>query len=271
MAGVQIIGYKAFNKDLTCRDFKYKMGQTYDLPKTDIKVCRNGFHFCKFPLDTWGYYPDIINNRYAKIEAKDRVETEGNKSSTNNITILKELTLDELVRDQINLINATIGGDNNQLASSGYNSKLASSGDNSKLASSGYSDQLASSGYNSQLASSGDNSKLASSGDNSKLASSGDDSKLASSGDNSKLASSGYNSKLELSGINSIGANIGLKGRVKGFQNNWIVLVEYDNNGVIKEIYRAKIGKHKIKGQLIQANTWYWIENGELKREVSNG
>ena len=226
MAGVQIIGYKAFNKDLTCRDFKYKMGQTYDLPKTDIKVCRNGFHFCKFPLDTWGYYPDIINNRYAKIEAKDRVETEGNKSSTNNITILKELTLDELVRDQINLINATIGGDNNQLASSGYNSKLASSGD---------------------------------------------DSKLASSGDNSKLASSGYNSKLELSGINSIGANIGLKGRVKGFQNNWIVLVEYDNNGVIKEIYRAKIGKHKIKGQLIQANTWYWIENGELKREVSNG
>jgi hypothetical protein len=151
-------------------------------------------------------------------------------------------------------------GYNSQLASSGYNSKLASSGYNSQLASSGYNSKLASSGYNSQLASSGNNSKLASSGDYSQLASSGYNSQLASSGYNSQLASSGYNSQLEINGANSVGANIGIKGMIKGKIGCWITLAEYDDNYKIKCVSSAKIDGKKIK-----EDTWYKLVNKKFK------
>ena len=41
-------------------------------------------------------------------------------------------------------------------------------------------------------------------------------SQLAASGDNSQLAASGNSSKLELNGLKSVGANIGVNGKIKG-------------------------------------------------------
>ena len=35
----------------------------------------------------------------------------------------------------------------------------------------------------------------------------------------------------------------------------------------IKDIHRAKVGKHIIKGVKIQADTAYWFEDGILKSE----
>lgn len=49
-----IKGYKGFNPDLTCREFKYEVGKEYD---TDKAVsCEKGFHFCKNPFDVLGFY-----------------------------------------------------------------------------------------------------------------------------------------------------------------------------------------------------------------------
>lgn len=50
-----IKSYKGFNKDMTCRDFKYEIGETYEI-EGDIKACRNGFHACEYPLDVFSYY-----------------------------------------------------------------------------------------------------------------------------------------------------------------------------------------------------------------------
>lgn len=36
-------GYKAFNKGLTCRNFKYEVGKTYE--EQELGLCRKGFHF----------------------------------------------------------------------------------------------------------------------------------------------------------------------------------------------------------------------------------
>ena len=159
-------------------------------------------------------------------------------------------------------------GDNSKLAASGDGSKLAASGDWSKLAASGDWSKLAASGYNSQLAASGDNSKLAASGYNSKLAASGDGSQLAASGDGSQLAASGYNSKLaasgdlsqlELNGLKSVGANIGINGKIKGKKGNWIVLAEYDETFLPLCVKSAQIDGEKIK-----EDTFYQLKNGEF-------
>lgn len=44
----QIKAFKAFDKDLICRDFKYEVGKEYTCDK-DIKVCEKGFHACENP------------------------------------------------------------------------------------------------------------------------------------------------------------------------------------------------------------------------------
>ncbi|MFI3298746.1 MAG: hypothetical protein R3Y49_02970 [Rikenellaceae bacterium] len=57
---VSFEGFKAFNADMTCRDFKYNIGETYE--QGDAKLCNHGFHFCKFPLDIFEYHPLIDND-----------------------------------------------------------------------------------------------------------------------------------------------------------------------------------------------------------------
>lgn len=46
--------YKGFIKNMTCRGFQYKEGETYTTDRA--KVCDCGFHACEHPLDCFGYY-----------------------------------------------------------------------------------------------------------------------------------------------------------------------------------------------------------------------
>ena len=46
--------YKGFNKDMTCRGFQFKEGETYEEP--EAKLCTSGFHACLNPLDCFMYY-----------------------------------------------------------------------------------------------------------------------------------------------------------------------------------------------------------------------
>lgn len=55
-----VVGYKAFKKDLICRNFKYKVGETFT-ESGGIKLCNKGFHFCQNPLDIFDYY-DLVND-----------------------------------------------------------------------------------------------------------------------------------------------------------------------------------------------------------------
>ena len=60
MEGIK--GYKVFNPDWTCRDFKYEVGNTYE-EDVDPSVCDKGFHFCKLPKDCFNYYLFDPNNK----------------------------------------------------------------------------------------------------------------------------------------------------------------------------------------------------------------
>ena len=89
-----MIGYKAFNKDLTCRGFQYEIGKTYSIKGLPI-LCQTGFHFCKNIADTYRYYPMSDNTRICKIEAIGEIVTKDNiKYCTNKIKILEEITND---------------------------------------------------------------------------------------------------------------------------------------------------------------------------------
>ena len=90
-------GYKAFNPGWKCRDFQYEIGKTYELPEGQtLKMCECGFHFCKNPIDVFGYYPMNESVLIAKVEALGEIQQEGTKYVTDKIKIVREFTRNEL-------------------------------------------------------------------------------------------------------------------------------------------------------------------------------
>nr|WP_279196075.1 hypothetical protein [Ralstonia mannitolilytica] len=198
-----VVAYKAFNKDLTCRDFQFEIGKTYE-HQGKVEACSSGFHACENPMDTWSYY-DLTDSRFCAVEMSGEISrhADDSKIAAARITIKAELSLPQIITDAIQwVMNISKNAEGAETAS-GYSSNLAASGKYSKLAASGYSSNLAASGDSSKLAASGDSSNLAASGDYSNLAASGNYSKLAASGNYSKLAASGNYSKLAALGYSS--------------------------------------------------------------------
>ena len=89
-------GYKGFDKDLKCRGFQYEIGEEYE-HKGDIKLCKEGFHFCKSIIDVKDYY-DITDENYrlCEIEASGEVIEGDNKCVTNKIKIIREISKEEI-------------------------------------------------------------------------------------------------------------------------------------------------------------------------------
>ena len=91
-----IKGFKVFNPDWTCRNFQYKVGETYH-HNGEIGLCEAGFHFCQVASDCFSYYSFNPNNKVAEVEAIGLTETQGNKSVTNCIRIIREIPWQELL------------------------------------------------------------------------------------------------------------------------------------------------------------------------------
>ena len=89
-------GYKVFNPDWTCRGFQYEVGQTYEEDVTP-KNCIRGFHFCEMAVDCFNYYSFDPNNKVAEVLALGEVDTDGIKSCTNKIQIVREILWEELL------------------------------------------------------------------------------------------------------------------------------------------------------------------------------
>lgn len=93
-----MIAYKGFNKDLSCTRgkgvFKYKIGKTYK--ENEAKCAHNGFHCVEEPIEVLSWY-EGYGARYCMVSAAGDVNEDGNnKISCTEMTILKELTLEQL-------------------------------------------------------------------------------------------------------------------------------------------------------------------------------
>ena len=84
--------YKAFEEDLTCRNFHYEIGKTYTM-KSKPKICSRGYHFCKTIADVYRFYPTDEHTRVCEVEPLGTIVTdeEGMKFATNKIRIVKEI------------------------------------------------------------------------------------------------------------------------------------------------------------------------------------
>ena len=273
-----IKGYKAFNKDMTCKEFTYEEGKEYEI-KEAIKICVTGFHFCTNPLDCLGYY-DLIDSNFHEVESLGETQThpDDSKVVTNRIKIGAKLDLRAYIKASFDFLwescnnkeeasgesaQLAASGDSAQLAAGGNSAQLAASGYSAKLAASGNFAKLAASGYSAKLAASGDSAKLAAGGYSAQLAASGNFAKLAASGESAQLAASGDSAKLELTGGYSVGAGIGINNKIKAKKGDWITLAEwrYDDNKYIPLCVKSA----QVDGTILKEDVWYVLREGEFK------
>ena len=90
-------GFKIFKHDWTC------MGKQYTCPgrfieEGKLEVCGHGMHFCQTANDCFNYYSFDSRNKVAEVIAYGEVVTDGDKSCTDKLEIVREIPWEEVLR-----------------------------------------------------------------------------------------------------------------------------------------------------------------------------
>ena len=159
-----ITSYKAFDKNMKCRDFQYEVGKEYEMDG-EIKCCNRGFHACKSPIEVWDYY-DMLNSRFAEVEQSGKIDEEekSTKICSSRIKIKAELKLADIINIGVEWLKDITSPskikEDGVLNDNGYRRKqIGSSGDSAKIGSSGDYAQIDSTGEDSVIMCAGNESK----------------------------------------------------------------------------------------------------------------
>ena len=236
--------YKAFDKDLSCRGFKYEVGKEYE-ETGDIKACEKGFHACPYPLDVFGYYAPA-GSRFCEVEQSGKIDgSESDKVCSSKIRIGAELDIRGLVKAAVSFVKERCTNECN--AEPG---KPATAGDRGAATAGNYG---AATAGDSGAATAG-NYGAATAG-NYGAATAGD-SGAATAGNYGAATARGKAS----TGSNGLSVARGNNVRVKGGIGSILVIAEEREDTYDIVDWKAVL----VDGEVVKADTWYRLENGEL-------
>ena len=272
----KIKAYKAFDKDLSCRGFKYEVGKEYE-ETGDIKVCEKGFHACPYPLDVFGYYAPA-GSRFCEVEQSGKInDSKSDKVCSSKIRIGAELDIRGLVKAAISYVKERCTNECNAepgkpatagyrgAATAGYrgaatagNRGAATAGD-SGAATAGY--RGAATAGDSGAATAGDSG--AATAGNSGAATAGD-SGAATAGYRGAATAGNYGAATARgkasTGSNGLSVARGKNVQVKGGIGAILVIAEERDDTYDIVDWKAVV----VDGEVVKADTWYRLENGEL-------
>ena len=133
----QIIAYKGFNADLTCRDFQFQIGETYT-HDGKVEACASGFHACENPMGVFNYYNPT--SRFAIVECSGEISkgSDGDsKIACGSIHIKSEIGLPTLISKAVDLILSKIKWDTAKESNTGDQSAATNTGDQSAATNTG--------------------------------------------------------------------------------------------------------------------------------------
>lgn len=138
----EIVAYKAFDADWTCRGYKYEIGQTYR-HHGDIEMCGAGFHACEHPLDCLIYYP--ATGQLAEVVLSGEVlrDSDDTKICAAEITIRAVLTLGDFIQRAVQRVFDRARPEDTEHAT-GHRGAASATGDSGAASATGeYSSALA--------------------------------------------------------------------------------------------------------------------------------
>ena len=104
--------YKGTNKDMKCRGFQYKLGETAVFDG-EPHLCEAGLHACEQPIDVLNHYTPN-ESRYFEAEAEEvsaERESSDSKIVAKKMTLKAEIGVPGLVKAQIEYVKSQIGFD----------------------------------------------------------------------------------------------------------------------------------------------------------------
>ena len=234
----EIIAYKGFNQDWTCRGYQYEMGKTYE-HKGDVKTCESGFHSCEYPLDVFSYYAPC-ESKFAVVKASGKISKDGDDSkiASAKITVEAEINIPEMVKKAVNWIKDKIDWDNAKETNAGDRSAATNTGDQSAATNTGDQSAATNTGYQSAA---------------------------TNTGDWSAATNTGNRSAAKVSGKHSVAAALGENSKAKAGAGGAIVCVYRNDDGDLIHIKASKVGENNIK-----ADTWYTLDSDGEFVEVDN-
>ena len=282
--------YKGFDKDLKCRDFQYEIGKEYKEDKA--QVCNCGFHSCLNPMDVFNYYPPTDDNgnlnRFCEVEIPKKMDksVDDSKVATKKIKIEAEIGLKGLIEAGVKFIFSKVDFENNKTSNDEDYSAATNTGYWSAATNTGYWSAATNTGYRSAATNTGDYSAATNTGDYSAATNTGNYSAATNTGDQSAATNTGYRSAATNTGNYSVATNTGdwsaatntgyysaatvtgkdsvaiatgYEGRAKGALGCYIVLAERNMEYKLVDVKAAK-----VDGEIIKANTYYKLVNGEF-------
>ncbi|HHV6560789.1 TPA: DUF7666 domain-containing protein [Haemophilus influenzae] len=207
----EIIAYKGFKQDWTCRGYQYEVGKTYE-HKGNVKACESGFHACEYPLDVLSYYsPAVSKFAVVKMSGETSKDSDDTKIASAKITIETEINLPEMIKKAVEWIKGKVDWDAAKVSNTGDQSVATNTGDRSAATNTGYRSVATNTGYRSAATNTGDQSAA------------------------------------EVSGKQSIAVALGWQSKAKASINGAIVCVYRNHDGELIHIKASKVGENNIK------------------------
>ncbi|EFV0425232.1 hypothetical protein HRN76_003906 [Salmonella enterica] len=206
----EIVTFKGFNKDLTCRDFQFAIGETFH-HDGKVEACGSGFHACECPFDVFSYYPPA-ESRYAEtisFGVIDREEEGDTKIASASITIKSELTLPQFIQRGIEWIWSKIDKSLEQQIMTGDWSAATNTGNRSAATNTGYQSAATNTGNRSAATNTGNQSAATNTGDWSAATNTGYQSAATNTGNRSAATNTGNRSAATNTGYRSAATNTG--------------------------------------------------------------
>ena len=262
-----IKGFKGFDKNFKCR-----VGESNEMqftPNSEFTSegepipCKNGIHFCEYPLDVLKYY-SANESRFAEVESMGLTakHDEDSKVATNHIRIKAEINIHTLIKAAVDFTLSRIVKskektndeekclaanklDRGAATNSGYSGAATNSGDSGAATNSGYRGAATNSGYSGAATNSGDRGAA------------------TNSGYRGAAYTHASHASAETIGDKSVAVAIGYQNKVKGALNTWIVIAERNDDNEI-----LSIQSFKVDGINILPDTWYVLKNNKIQKEV---
>ena len=271
-------GYKGFYPGLICEpDSEHKKqyveNTVYEEEKAEC--CKSGMHFCKYPLDVFGYYPPVTDkgvSEYAEVEALDEPVTDDEeKYCSKKLKIGAKIGIPALVQASVEYIKNNIvetkkesaTGNCSAATNTGNWSAATNTGDCSAATNTGDYSAATNTGNYSAATNTGNCSAATNTGDWSAATNTGNRSAATNTGNWSAATNTGDWSAASVEGKDSIALAFGIESKAKGALGCYIVLAEWtENDDGEHELKTVKC--HKVDGKTVKPDTWYTLKNGKF-------
>ena len=269
----KIISYKGFKQDMTCRDFQYKEGESYEEPSA--KACEREFYAYEYPLDCLDYYSPN-ESVYHVVEQSGEISrhSDDTKVTSTKIKIGAEINIAGLVKAAIEYtmkrVNPEAKADERQGASSatGYCGASSATGNYGASSATGYYGASSATGDYGASSATGNYGASSATGYKGASSATGDYGASSATGNCGASSATGYKGASSAGDSESVAVAWGYHGKAKGVLGSYLVLADWEGDEDDywhQNLWQLKGAKMvQVDGKDIKPDTFYTMRNGEI-------